>query len=1221
MGKTDCNGLIESTSLSSRTKSALEKAGIFKIQDVLSLSMRELANYQSLGISVLRELETFKKHYDNSDDSCLREAGSEEETPGVEIPIEELELSARAYNALRLNNILYLSGILLKSAEELACLEYFTPSLAEEVAFSIREYLRSQRNGAVGHGTVSVPKKISTIKGQESTDAVIGQGKEDLPKLHNSKADATIASEHVSSTSEATELDNAPLRVENSPVKTIQTSLAPINNEPLRQVSKEVGGDIKPASSNRQPEYAELDGSSTPIEELGLSMRAYNCLKRNRINIIQELSGKTIDELCQIRNLGRKSAEEIYKAISLYKRKQTSLENGEDGVSVTTSEDAEDLNKEDVLSVVQSQIEDVELTQRVRTFPLSIESLNLTVRAYNCLKRAKISTIQQILNMTCEELIHVKNLGQKSYDETIAAVVKAVREVPVDVESGNITPQSAIYNDEELLEEKEPLVEYASDDRPIELLNFGARTYNCLKRAKIKTVQQLLDTDQDDLLRVKNLGRKSLLEIELFKKTYAPPESLSLSDSFTSDNLMPRVLAAFQIPFKGLSFQEIKQALPEAVEESLIKQTIGKLIASSELEYVDFRCYKTYPSFYTFYDSFLQSLGEREYEVFSRRYAGETLEAIAQDQGITRERIRQIEKKLNRKLREIYSKNTGYSVFDEDYYETLFTKCDLPDSFWAEELGLPQPSIRYLKNSYSHGTAKPDEVLSDEDVPIGLRYRLKSFLDRDKVRIDGILFARKRSEIEEYALRKYAQNELPFEQFVKLYNGLLESNGIPFDEKLYYTEDNLRSRTNRFGDSLYCLWKQGERMRFYDIQARDYAEMLDALCLESYQNTEVSTRKFMALHPDLMEKYDIRDPYELHNLLKKIAGQYGLDGVQFSRQPMLQFGTFDRDKAIWDALVLLSPVTQADLCDYLYQEYGYEKLTTAINYLKPLSQYCHNGVYSVDYQHIPEWRIEPLQNALTADFYYVDEIKEVYISLFRDADENDINPRSLKSLGFLVNNTYVIQGYSSADAFFRNLLTRDDVYSAREYISRFGSIQMFNQVYAELLHTHVIFKYEQDQIITLRRLERFGISAEIIEDYCAAVQDYLDADCYFTIESLRQDGFTHQLDSLGFSDFFYASLLGVDKRFSVQRAFGTPVLYNGMVSGQFSVADFIVSQLRDYDSVDLDEFIQDIQDRFGIKIPERYEVTYAIKGTELYYDDIMDKVYLDKALYYADFDE
>ena len=47
----------------------------------------------------------------------------------------------------------------------------------------------------------------------------------------------------------------------------------------------------------------------------------------------------------------------------------------------------------------------------------------------------------------------------------------------------------------------------------------------------------------------------------------------------------------------------------------------------------------------------------------------------------------------------------------------------------------------------------------------------------------------------------------------------------------------------------------------------------------------------------------------------------------------------------------------------------------------------------------------------------------------------------------------------------------------------------------------------------------------------------------------------------------------------------------------------------------------EFEKEFGIKIPERYEVTYAIKGTELYYDDIMDKVYLDKALYYADFDE
>ena len=34
---------------------------------------------------------------------------------------------------------------------------------------------------------------------------------------------------------------------------------------------------------------------------------------------------------------------------------------------------------------------------------------------------------------------------------------------------------------------------------------------------------------------------------------------------------------------------------------------------------------------------------------------------------------------------------------------------------------------------------------------------------------------------------------------------------LPFDEKLYYTDDIRRTRSNRFAESMVCLWKQGER--------------------------------------------------------------------------------------------------------------------------------------------------------------------------------------------------------------------------------------------------------------------------------------------------------------------------------------------------------------------------------------------------------------------------
>lgn len=64
-----------------------------------------------------------------------------------------------------------------------------------------------------------------------------------------------------------------------------------------------------------EPEEEEKDEkeklAEMPIEELDLSVRSYNCLKRGGINTIYELTLKTADDLLKIRNLGKKSLEEI----------------------------------------------------------------------------------------------------------------------------------------------------------------------------------------------------------------------------------------------------------------------------------------------------------------------------------------------------------------------------------------------------------------------------------------------------------------------------------------------------------------------------------------------------------------------------------------------------------------------------------------------------------------------------------------------------------------------------------------------------------------------------------------------------------------------------------------------------------------------------------------------------------------------------------------------
>jgi len=58
------------------------------------------------------------------------------------------------------------------------------------------------------------------------------------------------------------------------------------------------------------------------------------------------------------------------------------------------------------------------------TSQIPIEELQLSVRAYNCLKRAQINSVADLLEYTQEDLLEIKNFGQKSAEEVIEALQK-----------------------------------------------------------------------------------------------------------------------------------------------------------------------------------------------------------------------------------------------------------------------------------------------------------------------------------------------------------------------------------------------------------------------------------------------------------------------------------------------------------------------------------------------------------------------------------------------------------------------------------------------------------------------------------------------------------------------------------------------------------------------------------------------------------------------------
>ena len=58
--------------------------------------------------------------------------------------------------------------------------------------------------------------------------------------------------------------------------------------------------------------------------------------------------------------------------------------------------------------------------EKEKVLEMNIDELELSVRSYNCLKRAGINTVEELTNRTPEDMMKVRNLGRKSLEEVLA---------------------------------------------------------------------------------------------------------------------------------------------------------------------------------------------------------------------------------------------------------------------------------------------------------------------------------------------------------------------------------------------------------------------------------------------------------------------------------------------------------------------------------------------------------------------------------------------------------------------------------------------------------------------------------------------------------------------------------------------------------------------------------------------------------------------------------
>lgn len=153
-------------------------------------------------------------------------------------------------------------------------------------------------------------------------------------------------------------------------------------------------------------------------------------------------------------------------------------------------------------------------TNNLPTLEQLWENREISVRAYNCLARAGILTLEGVTNKTYEELARIRHLGSITLSEIMSILKKYGLQL----------------KEPEKVEIKQGLADMSLDD-----MKLSVQTYNCLKNAGINKLQDIIDLNGKDFIGVKNLKMKSAQEvIEKLDELGVPYELRKhLNDAFT----------------------------------------------------------------------------------------------------------------------------------------------------------------------------------------------------------------------------------------------------------------------------------------------------------------------------------------------------------------------------------------------------------------------------------------------------------------------------------------------------------------------------------------------------------------------------------------------------------------------------------------------------------------------------------------------------------------
>jgi len=147
-------------------------------------------------------------------------------------------------------------------------------------------------------------------------------------------------------------------------------------------------------------------------------------------------------------------------------------------------------------------------TRKSQILETPISDFELSVRSRNCLKKMKIETLGDLLNISEAELLSYKNFGETSLREIKTILEPKNLSLGMSLEEKQL-PSSEMPDQTVLADEDEGL-----RNKPLDDLQLSVRARKCLQKLNLRSIGELTHKTEAELLGCKNFGVTSLNEIK-----------------------------------------------------------------------------------------------------------------------------------------------------------------------------------------------------------------------------------------------------------------------------------------------------------------------------------------------------------------------------------------------------------------------------------------------------------------------------------------------------------------------------------------------------------------------------------------------------------------------------------------------------------------------------------------------------------------------------------